>query len=224
MTGREAPAEPGAERGRSGARAGRVSGWAALARMVRQVAPVGRVRRWVAPAAAALVLSAAGAALTVAAARGPAPPRTEQDRVQAIASTLRCPVCQNLSVADSPSRLAREMRASIDRRLREGRTPEQIREEFVRAYGEWILLEPPRRGIGLVAWVLPGLLLAGGMGAAAVAVRRWTGEAPRGPAMVPGGEADGGVPGGEAGSRELSAAEREALLRALAGGGDGEPE
>ena len=55
-----------------------------------------------------------------------------------------------------------------------GRTPGQIRQEFVGAYGQWILLAPSRSGINLVAWVLPLLLVLGGLVTAVFAIRRWT--------------------------------------------------
>ena len=81
--------------------------------------------------------------------------RTTDDRVQEVAAGLRCPVCQNLSVADSPSRLAGEMRAEIEAKLDAGETPEQIHAFFVDRYGEWVLLAPTKRGLNLLPWAVP---------------------------------------------------------------------
>ena len=86
---------------------------------------------------------------------GSDPPRSIGDRVHEIGADLRCPVCLNLSVADSPSTLAGEMRAEIETQLRSGRSPEQVRAFFVDRYGEWILLVPTRRGLNLLPWAIP---------------------------------------------------------------------
>jgi cytochrome c-type biogenesis protein CcmH len=82
-------------------------------------------------------------------------PASIDDRVHEIGAGLRCPVCLNLSVADSPSALAGEMRAEIETQLRSGRSPEQVRAFFVDRYGEWILLAPTRRGLNLLPWAMP---------------------------------------------------------------------
>jgi cytochrome c-type biogenesis protein CcmH len=55
------------------------------------------------------------------------------------------------------------MRSSIEQRLRAGETPDQIRAFFVQRYGEWVLLEPPRRGFDLVPWLAPIAALALGL-------------------------------------------------------------
>jgi cytochrome c-type biogenesis protein CcmH len=121
-------------------------------------------------------LLGAAAALVLVALRGPTELRTMDERVRAVATSLRCPVCQNLTVADSPSRLAQEMRRTIAADLRAGKTAPEIQAEFVGAYGQWILESPPKRGIDLVAWVLPAVLLLGGLAAGLIAVSRWRGR------------------------------------------------
>jgi cytochrome c-type biogenesis protein CcmH len=133
----------------------------------------GLAARWPSVALAAALLVAGGVLLVIGV-RGSDPPRTIDERVEAVASTIRCPVCQNLSVADSPSRLAAGMRAEIARDLRDGKSADAIRAEFAAAYGEWVLQAPPKEGIGLVAWLAPALLLLGGGVAAFAAVRAWT--------------------------------------------------
>jgi cytochrome c-type biogenesis protein CcmH len=97
---------------------------------------------------------------------------TVAGRARDIAAGLRCPVCLNLSVADSPSRLAGEMRAAIASRVRSGETEEEIRAYFVDRYGEWILLEPTRRGLNLLPWALPVVALIGGLAVWLALVRR----------------------------------------------------
>jgi cytochrome c-type biogenesis protein CcmH len=97
---------------------------------------------------------------------------TVAGRARDIAAGLRCPVCLNLSVADSPSRLAGEMRAAIASRVRSGETEEEIRAYFVDRYGEWILLEPTRRGLNLLPWALPVVALIAGLAVWLALVRR----------------------------------------------------
>jgi cytochrome c-type biogenesis protein CcmH/NrfF len=93
---------------------------------------------------------------------------------RSVAAQLRCPVCQGLSLADSPSELALEMKDVVREQLAAGRTPDEVKAYFVAKYGEWILLEPPRRGVNLLAYALPAIALIGGLGVIWVALRRWT--------------------------------------------------
>ncbi|MFP5318201.1 MAG: cytochrome c-type biogenesis protein CcmH [Acidimicrobiia bacterium] len=83
-------------------------------------------------------------------------------RTQRIASGLRCPVCQGLSVKDSDSPTARDIRADIRRRVDAGEAPSAIRQAYVDRYGEWILLRPRRSGFDALVWVVPAAALAAG--------------------------------------------------------------
>jgi len=166
-------------------------------------APGRRDSPWGAASLAGILLAAA-IALGVVALRGSAPSGNLQDRVRSVASTLRCPVCQNLSVADSPSRLATQMRATIGQELESGRSPAQIRGEFASAYGEWILLAPPKHGIDMAVWLAPVILLLAGLAISVLAVRRWTAAASSEPSPRPDGQP------------AMSEADRNLLDRALA--------
>jgi cytochrome c-type biogenesis protein CcmH len=114
-------------------------------------------------------------AVATLAALGAAPPgrAVTEDEVREVAANLRCVVCQSLSVADSPSETANQMRAIVRERLAAGETPEQVTAYFVEKYGTWILLAPPRRGFDLLVWVVPFMALALGLGLAILAMRRW---------------------------------------------------
>jgi cytochrome c-type biogenesis protein CcmH len=99
-------------------------------------------------------------------------------RTTAVASGLRCPVCQGMSIQDSPSELSQQMRAIVREQLAAGKTPEEVRAYFISKYGEWILLEPEPRGFNLVVYGLPVLIVVGGIATIVVVVRRWTATPP----------------------------------------------
>ena len=95
-------------------------------------------------------------------------------RTAEVAAQLRCPVCQGLSIQDSPSELSQQMRAVVKDQLREGKSPEEVKAYFISKYGEWILLEPKAKGFNVLVYALPILLVLGGLAVIAAAVRKWT--------------------------------------------------
>jgi cytochrome c-type biogenesis protein CcmH len=97
-----------------------------------------------------------------------------EEQTRALAAELRCVVCQNLSVADSPSEMAQQMRAIVREQLQAGKTPEQVKDFFVSKYGEWVLLKPKTSGFSLLVWLLPYLALAAGLLVALWSIWRWT--------------------------------------------------
>lgn len=124
-------------------------------------------RRWPRWADRLAWLATAGAVAIMAFGLFAAPPQPA-DRAEGIASRLRCPVCQTVSVAESPSEQARDMREIIAQQVAEGRSDEEIFAYFVASYGEWVIIEPPARGDTLALWLLPpaavlvGVILAAG--------------------------------------------------------------
>jgi cytochrome c-type biogenesis protein CcmH len=95
-------------------------------------------------------------------------------RTSDVARQLRCPVCQGLSIQDSPSELSQSMRAVVRDQLAAGKTPDEVKAYFVSKYGEWILLAPAAHGFNIVAYALPVLVVVGGCLLIFLAVRRWT--------------------------------------------------
>lgn len=126
--------------------------------------------RFVIAIATALALFAPVAAPTSAQTAKP----VNEDVVHDVAAQLRCVVCQNLSVADSPSEMAGQMRAIIRERLAAGESPADVQRYFVDRYGEWILLSPPRRGFTLLVWLVPLVAVVVGLVVAGAVVWRWT--------------------------------------------------
>ena len=101
-----------------------------------------------------------------------------EQRTSAVAAQLRCPVCQGLSIQDSPSELAQQMRGVVRDQLAAGRTPEQVKQYFIDKYGEWILLEPEPHGFNILIYILPVVAVIAGAAVVVVAVRRWSRPAP----------------------------------------------
>lgn len=93
--------------------------------------------------------------------------------VDRVAAGLRCPVCQGLSVKDSDSPTARDIRDDIRRRLDDGETAAEIRQAYVDRYGEWILLRPPTSGFNALVWALPAAAMAAGTVTLAGLFWRW---------------------------------------------------
>lgn len=113
-----------------------------------------------------------------------APAVTELDpAVFEIGRQLRCPACISESVADSSAQIAVRMRQEIQEMLAAGRSEREIIDHFQGIYGDFILLEPPRRGLLLWVWLLPVAALVLGGAALAVYLGRWTRAAAATPSL-----------------------------------------
>lgn len=96
-----------------------------------------------------------------------------ETRVFEISRQLRCPSCISESVADSSAPIAQQMREIIQEQLELGRSEPEILAYFQNRYGDWILLDPPKRGIHLVAWLLPIIVGVLAVIVVGLLARRW---------------------------------------------------
>jgi cytochrome c-type biogenesis protein CcmH len=115
------------------------------------------MRAWALPVGVGLAIGVLAA--TAVLAIGDAAPRTPAERAEALAAELRCPDCQGLSVADSPTRSAQEMRRQIDELVADGASDEDVRAHFTARYGEWIRLAPSAPAV----WLIPFAAVAIGV-------------------------------------------------------------
>jgi len=73
--------------------------------------------------------------------------------------SLRCIQCQSQSIADSDAPMAASMRAEVRQQIADGKKAGEIRQWMIQRYGQWVSFEPEMRGVGLLLWLAPLLLL-----------------------------------------------------------------
>ena len=84
-----------------------------------------------------------------------------EQRFNALSKELRCLVCQNESLAESPAGLADDLRQEVRAQIHTGKTDEEIKNYLVDRYGYFILYKPPFIGRTVLLWVAPFLILFG---------------------------------------------------------------
>jgi len=114
------------------------------------------------------------AALCAGAAEAPpaaADPALEA-RMLRIAAELRCLVCQNQTLADSNAALAVDLREQLRTMLRQGRSEAQVLQYMTDRYGDFVRYRPPMQPRTWLLWFGPAVLLAAGLGALSLVLRR----------------------------------------------------
>jgi cytochrome c-type biogenesis protein CcmH len=104
-----------------------------------------------------------------------ADPALEQ-RVMALASVLRCLVCQNQTLADSHAPLAVDLRDQIRVQLKAGASEREVKDFMVARYGDFVLYKPPLKASTIFLWAGPFVLLALGALLLVRRIRRQRGE------------------------------------------------
>jgi len=93
-------------------------------------------------------------------------------RMTAIASELRCLVCQNQTIADSHADLAVDLRRQVREMLQAGQTDQQITDYMTARYGDFVLYRPPFRVATALLWFGPAAMVLIGLGTLFVVLRR----------------------------------------------------
>lgn len=84
---------------------------------------------------------------------------TRAARIAHLEALVRCPSCDNLSVAQSTQSSSLAVRAQITSLVTAGESDAQILTTIEQAYGPSVLLSPSTTGIGVVLWAGPVLVI-----------------------------------------------------------------
>ena len=97
---------------------------------------------------------------------------TTEKRLVDISAEIRCLVCQNESLSASHAELANDLRREIRTLIKDGKSDSEIMDFMVSRYGDFVRYRPPLKGSTVLLWFGPALLLAGGLGALLLTLRR----------------------------------------------------
>ena len=97
---------------------------------------------------------------------------TSAGRIAHLETLVKCPSCEDLSVAQSNATSAIAVRHEIERRVRSGESDNRILTSLESRYGTSILLSPSTSGVGTLLWIVPLLALAAFVVAAVRLARR----------------------------------------------------
>lgn len=86
-----------------------------------------------------------------------------EQRYQDLSRELRCPKCQNQSIADSNSPISRDLRALLHNQLEEGASDDEILGFMVARYGDFVRYRPAVNENTVVLWYGPGVLAVLGL-------------------------------------------------------------
>jgi len=104
--------------------------------------------------------------------------RAEEVRFQKLSTELRCPMCQNETLADSNAPIAHDLRRQIFEMMQAGKSDAEIKAYLVDRYSDFVLYKPPVEPKTWLLWFGPLVVLALGGFVVAVQVRRRARQAP----------------------------------------------
>ena len=82
-----------------------------------------------------------------------------ENRARNLSKGIRCLVCQNQSIDDSDSELAKDLRKIIRIKIIEGKKDKEINDFLVEKYGNFILMKPPFYSETFLLWSSPFIIV-----------------------------------------------------------------
>ncbi|QLB12512.1 cytochrome c-type biogenesis protein CcmH [Bisgaardia hudsonensis] len=83
----------------------------------------------------------------------------QEEDYHSLTQALRCPQCQNNSIADSNASISVDMRAKVFELLEAGKTKEEITQYMIDRYGNFITYDPPITIATSLLWIIPIILI-----------------------------------------------------------------
>lgn len=96
----------------------------------------------------------------------------EELRFQQLTAELRCPMCQNETLADSNAPIARDLRHQVFALMQQGKSDDEIKQYLVDRYSDYVLYDPPVNAATWLLWFGPLLILLIGSVVVAVTIRK----------------------------------------------------
>jgi len=81
------------------------------------------------------------------------------NKTREIAQNIKCLVCQNQSIDESNSELAKDLKNLIKEKLESGLNENEVYSFLSERYGDSILLKPPFNTNTILLWFLPFIIL-----------------------------------------------------------------
>lgn len=96
----------------------------------------------------------------------------QEVRFQHLTAQLRCPMCQNETLADSNAPIARDLRNQVFKLMQQGKSDDEIKQYLVDRYSDYVLYDPPLNRATWLLWFGPLLILLAGAGVVVMAIRK----------------------------------------------------
>ena len=127
------------------------------------------MKKWLIAAAAAMTFSiAAHAAIEVY----EFDTLQQEEQFKELGHTLRCPKCQNNTIADSNAELAQDLRHKVYEMTKDGKSKNEIVEYMIDRYGNFVTYNPPFTPATSILWLGPLAVVVLGFGLIIVRSRK----------------------------------------------------